>query len=158
MCVISWFGRICLPHVQRIVSSNTACPREGHWWILEVLNSMGSTFHMSWTTWVDSWLNSMLSFARSSRIQKFFEPFFNSFNILIIRVLTWTCTRSDVDIISVALILWRQKDCSQLPGAWSTSRMCFEPSWTSGKSSLFLPFFQKLGTSVPEVECCCWHC
>ena len=34
---------------------------------------------------------------------------FNSFNNLIIRVLTWKCTRGDVDIISVNLItLWKQ--------------------------------------------------
>ena len=73
-CIISWFGRICFPHVQRIVSLNTACPHEGHWWISEVLNSMSSTLAMSWAAWVDSWLNSMLSFTGSSRIQIFFEP------------------------------------------------------------------------------------
>ena len=73
-CIISWFGRICFPHVQRIVSLNTACPHDGHWWISEVLNSMSSTLAMSWAAWVDSWLNSMLSFTGSSRIQIFFEP------------------------------------------------------------------------------------
>ena len=73
-CIISWFCRICFPHVQRSVSLNTACPHEGHWWISEVLNSMSSTFSMSWAAWVDSWLNSMLSFTGSSRIQIFFEP------------------------------------------------------------------------------------
>ena len=38
LCVTSWFGRISFTHVQRIVSLNTACPHDGHWWILEVLN------------------------------------------------------------------------------------------------------------------------
>ena len=73
-CIISWFCRICFPHVQRIVSLNTECPHEGHWWISEVLNSMSSTLAMSWAAWVDSWLNSRLSFTGSSRIQIFFEP------------------------------------------------------------------------------------
>ena len=103
-CIISWFGRISLTHVQRIVSLNTACPHEGHWWILEVLNSISSTLAMSWAAWVDSWLNSMLSFTGSSWRQNFLWTNFNSFNNLIIRVLTWKCTRSDVDIISVNLI------------------------------------------------------
>ena len=81
---------------------------------------------------------------------------FNSFNNLIIRVSTWKCTRSDVDIISANLIRCGNR---LLQDAWwlVTSRMCFEPSWTS-KSSLFCLCFHKLGKSVPEVECCWWHC
>ena len=64
---------------------------------------------LSWAAWVDSWLNSMLSFTGSSWRQSFLWTNFNPFNNLIIRVLTWKCTRGDVDIISVNLItLWKQ--------------------------------------------------
>ena len=139
--VISWFGRICLPHVQRIVSLNTACPHEGHW-ILEVLNSMSSTLAMSWAAWVDSWLNSMLSFTGSSRIQISFEP-------TSIRSIIWFFASSpgNVLVVTSTSSVWIssivETDCSQLPGAWSTSGMCFEPSWTSGKSSLFCLCSQK---------------
>ena len=64
---------------------------------------------LSWAAWVDFWLNSMLSFTGSSWRQNFLWTNFNSFNNLIIRVLTWKCTRGDVDIISVNLItLWKQ--------------------------------------------------
>ena len=65
---------------------------------------MSSTLPMSWAAWVDSWLNSMLSITGSSWRQNFLWTNFNSFNNLIIRVLTWKYTRSDVDIISVNLI------------------------------------------------------
>ena len=135
-CIISWFGRISLPHVQRIVSLNTACPHEGHWWISEVLNSMSSTLAMSWAAWVDSWLNSMPSFARSSRIHILFEPtsirsiiWFFASSLGNVLVVTSTSSVRSSSIVAT--------DCSQLPGAWSTSGMCFEPSWTSSKSSLF---------------------
>ena len=44
-------------------------------------------------------------------------------------------------VVTSTLSVWIssivETDCSKLPGDWSTSKMCFEPSWTSGKSSLF---------------------
>ena len=119
---------------------------------------MRSTLAMSWAARVDPWLNSMLSFTGPSRIQIFCEPTLNRSTIWLFasslgNVLVVTST-SSVWISSIV-----ETDCSKLPGAWSTSTICFEPSWTSGTSSLFCLCSQKLGTSVPEVECCCcWHC
>ena len=119
---------------------------------------MSSTLAMSWAAWVDSWLNTMLSFTGSSWRQKFLWTNLNSFNNLITRVLTWKCTRRDIDIISVNLIHCRKR---LLPVAW-----CMVHFWDVLRTVLnfrkvvaFLPLFpKKLGTSLPEMECCCWHC
>ena len=143
-CIISWFGRICFPHVQRIVSLNTACPHEGHWWISEVLNSMSSTLAMSWAAWVDSWLNSMLSFTGSSRIQIFFEP-------TLIRSIIWLFASplGNVLVVTSTSPVWISSivvtDCSQLPGLQGCVSNRLELQ-VSPRFSAFVT--KKLGTSV----------
>ena len=69
----------------------------------------------------------------------FFEP-------TLIRSIIWLFASSLGNVLEVTSTssVWIssivETDCSKLPAAWSTSRMCFEPSWTSGKSSLFCLF------------------
>ena len=127
---------------------------------------MSSTLPISKTAWLDSWLNIMFSFARSSRIQILFEP------ILILSVTSAflaavsSFTASACENVSVITPFLRRASVSKIEVVCPSFLVARFASveWSVmlcalAHCSLSASFFKELSTSVPEVECCCcWLC
>ena len=128
---------------------------------------MSSTLPISKIAWPDSWLNVKSSFDRSSRIQILFEPIFLFFDRFCICVCDFfshsfalqECIRADLFVAEMRIHVHVRSGMPQFLGG--EVRFCGVVRNVLC-SSLVFPFvisFQRLSTSVLEVECCCsWLC
>ena len=129
----------------------------GHW-IEEFFNSISSTLPISNTALLDSLLNTILTFVRSSRIQVFVRTNFHSFDFLSIRVLVRERIGGDLFFTKMS------KDVYQSPGCQFHSCdvfFFFVSSRTSGLLSPVACCFHMLVTSCSRTSCyccccCCW--
>ena len=130
---------------------------------------MSSTLPISKTAWLDSWLNIMFSFARSSRIHFCSNQFWfcvNRFCTSLCDFFSFTASACKNALRSTSILpRWVSTSmfevvCLSFLVARSASVEWSVTSCAPAWSPLFDPCFHRLGTSVPEVECCgCgWLC
>ena len=115
---------------------------------------MSSTLPTSKIAWIDSWLNIMFSFARSSPIQIFVRNNVDSFIRFCIRLCDFffhsfalqECIRADFFVAEMSIHIHVRSGMPLLP-LWARSASVKRsvtscaPAWTS----LFVPCFQRLG-------------
>ena len=134
---------------------------------MDVFNSMSFTLHISKKAWLDSWLNTTISFARSSRIQIVFEPILilsvafvfvsvsSSFNRFVFR----ECICADFFFTEVSIHIDFRSGLIHV--SRYLVRFCdvFRDVLPLCLLSKVVLCFQRLGTSVCDTGCCgCCSC
>ena len=115
---------------------------------------MSSTSPISKIAWLDSWLNILFSFARSSRIQILFEPILILFITSVFFSAFSSFTASACENVSVITSFLRRASvsiseevCSSFHVARFNSVEGIEPSCAPAQCSFSVAFFKGHGTS-----------
>ena len=123
---------------------------------------MSSTLPISKIAWLDSWLNTIFSFTRSSRIQILFQPILIHSLAFCIRICEFLfhsfvlqeCICADFFVTEMSVHIHVRSGMRQIH-FWGAVR---DVLYSSLVFLFFVPCFQRPGTSVSEVGCCCWLC